>query len=441
MSENDKDNKDFEFIKEQVIEKKRRKIKKKLMPLGMTILLAIVFGLIAALTFVIAEPKLYKLLNKEEETKTPVTFPSKNPENPDMITPTISPTPVLSNNGPKEGGEPDPVIIEQSIDADLEDYINIFDDIRTVAYDVNKSIVSINSTIVTKDWFGTEVERTMNTTGLIIANNNADLLILVSLDRVKTASSIKIELSDTIAVDAVLQDYDNETNLAIITVPVLDIPEVYRNNLKVAELGESYSLIVGSPIIALGNPNGHLKSLEVGIITSRDNWATITDYKIDLFNTNLNENENSDGVIVNTDGEVIGIITRTLKDELSKELSTVIGISKLKPLIERMSNQTPRIYFGVKAEDMKEVTKLAHQVTNGIYVSEVLATSPAFNAGMKNGDIILKINDQSIMNTTNFYNAIANHKPGELVTVKVMRTTGATQKEISLSVVLEQKEK
>ena len=451
MSENDKDNKDFEFIKEQVIEKKRRKVKKWLLPLLMTVSMAILFGIIAAVTFVMAEPRLYKLLHKEEEVKTPITFPTEYPLDPkddnqgkEEIDPdkdTEDKDNPTDSEEVEEKEEPKTVIVEQSIDADMEDFLGMYDEIRTVYYQTNKSLINVSTITSVRDWFGDMVERTFSTTGLIISDLNDDLLILVSLDRVKDASSIKIELSDTIAIDAVLHDYDIETNLAVIAVAMEDIPPSFLVNIKVATLGESYTITVGSPIIALGSPNGHPGSMDIGIITSRSSWASITDNKLDLFNTSVENNINSDGIIVNMRGEVIGLITRTLKDGVNEELSTAIGISKAKPLIERIASQKPRIYFGVEAEDMTEAAKLEHLITNGIYINEVRADSPAFAAGMKNGDIILQVDGKSIMNMNSFYNTISDYLPEDEVVVKIKRTSGTAEKDMEMTIVLAEKEK
>jgi S1-C subfamily serine protease len=454
MSENDKDNRNFEFIKEQVIEKKRRKIKKWLLPLLMTIFLAILFGMIAAVTFVITEPRLYELLHKEEVTKTPVSFPTKQPEEGSQSTSTTEDTDTATTEekDPEEETDPnseeevedphaipDTVYVEQSIDADLDDLVSISDDIRRVAYEVNKSVVNITSTVKVTDWFSTSAEKTIHTTGVIIHNNSKELLILVSLDRVKDANSLKIVFSDTTMVDAVLQDYESEINQAVISVAIEDIPDMFISGLQVANLGESYTVTVGSPIIALGNPNGHPKSMDYGIVTSRESWASVTDNKLDLFNTNIEDNENSDGIIVNIKGEVIGLITRNLKDELNKDLSTVIGISKIKPIITRICNMTPRVFFGIKADDLTVAAKQEHSISNGIYVNEVQADSPAFEGGMKSGDIILKLNGQTILNTNNFYNTISNFQPGTDITVEIKRTTGTSEREMSLTVTLAEK--
>lgn len=444
MSDNEnRDNSNFEFIKEQVIEKKRRKLRKRLMPLVMTIFLAILFGLIAAITFVVAEPKLYKLLNKEEETKEPVSFPTLTPEA--IITPIPEETIDDVEEDTDEVAEdavptPTPVIVEQSIDATLEDYTSMYEEMRQMSYNSKKSLLEVASTFTVNDWlFGTSADQTVSTTGMIVGSTPTEYLILVSLDRVKEANNVKIKFSESSYIDTALVDYETELNIAILSVVIEDIPMIYRKALQVANLGESNTISVGTPIIALGNPNGYIDSMEVGIVTSRGSFANITDNRMELFSTDMEFNSKSDGIIINMKGRVIGWITRTIKDENNTEINSVIGISKLLPIIYRMGNQEPRVYFGIIADDMPQDVKQQHNITNGIYVSEVQPDSPAFIAGLKSGDIILYINDQAILNTNNFYNTIATFKPEDQITIRAIRTSGTTDRELLLTVTLTEK--
>lgn len=448
MSEEVKDNQDFEFIKEEVIRKKHKKHRKWWISFTKNLVMAVVFGLVAAFTFCIAEPRLNEFLHKEKEVKKPISFPTKYPEVEEKgiepNTPNVSPPVVSQSNeeqdkdyDTKEEDEPTPPVVVNTIEADMDDFISMYDDIRTVAYHANKSLVTISSIVSSKDWFGDPVELKVDTTGVVVGNNGAELLILSSLDRIKDASSIKLKLTESDLVDAVLQDYESELNVAILSVSLKDIPQLYlNNNITVTTLGESYTITVGSPVLALGNPNGHMGSLDMGIITSKGSSVKITDNKLDLFNTSMNFNDDSDGVIVNMRGEVIGLITRTLKEGLNEELSTVIGISKLKPIIENMVNNDPRIYCGVITDDLSDAIKREYNVSNGIYVSEVKDNSPAEDAGMKDGDLILSVEDKSILNTNSFFNIISTYKPGEEVYIKVKRTNGTMEKEMNLKIIL-----
>lgn len=469
MSEVNKDNKEFEFIKEQVLPKRRKKFRKWFIPFLMTIVMAIIFGLVAAITFCIAEPRLYMLLHKDEPNPFVMPTPRPNDTKNDVINdqdPEDKPDndkgeitvdddgqaseennddPYVqtgqSPNG-QEGQdpnvEPNPTIIE-TIDADIDDYIAMYNDIKRLSEEVGTSILTVSSIVNGKDWFGNPIEKRIYTTGIVIGNDGKNIMLLVSFDRVKDASSIKIEINETTFIDATLHDYESELNLAVISINTSDIPIKLLGNIAVARIGESYSLAVGSPVIAMGSPNGYPESIDMGIVTSKGSIISITDYELDLFNTNIAFNKESDGILINYKGEVVGLITRTLKKDLNKDLSTVLGISKVKSFIDRMIIQTPRIYCGVVAENLPQAAMADYNVTRGVYIYEVKKDSPAFNAGLMSGDIILNVGDRIVSNMNNFYSAISEYEPGTQVTFKVKRTSSTSDKEIEIEVVLEDK--
>lgn len=463
MPEMFKDNKEFEFIKEQVLTKRRKKFRKWLIPFFMTILMAVVFGMVAAVTFCLAEPRLYKLLHKEETSPSAIPTPIENREDidDDVEDPNGNPDP---NPGSIQGEEDDekkdenqddetdngqadekpiednqqPVIVE-TVDADIDDYLNMFNEIKNLTAETGKSIKTVSCVIGGKDWFGNPIEKRIYTSGVVIDNNGTQIKLLVSLDRVKDASSINIEITDDISVGAVLHDYETDLNMAILSVNIVDIPTKYLGEIQVARLGESYSLTVGSPIIAMGNPNGYSASIDIGIVTSKGSTISITDNELELFNTNMVFNDESDGVIVNFKGEIIGLITRKLKNDINKNLSTVIGISKVKTYIDKMISQKPRVYCGVIAENLPQAAMNEYDVTNGIYIYEVVKDSPAFNAGLMSGDIIMYIENRNIYNMNNFFSTISDFEPGTETTFMIKRTSSSDYKEMELKVILGEK--
>ncbi len=451
MSVEDKDKKEYEFIKEQVIQKKRKKVRKYLYPFFMTLFMAILFGVVAAVTFCLTEPGISRILHREQDVKTPITFPTAIPNNEgnegNEVTPDPTPTPEpipeveSSTNGQAPDDDKKEQVVINRIEADLKDYINMTDQVKAVAAKANKSLVTISSIVEGQDWLGYPTETVIETSGLIIFNDGTDLIILVSYDRIRNANSIKMKLSEADLIEAKLLDYELEVNLATLSVSVKDIPPLYlNNNITVATLGESYTVTVGNPIIALGSPNGYPNSIDFGIITSRGSSISITDNKLDLFNTDIVDNANSDGVIINMYGEVIGIITRALREGMNENLNTVVGISKIKPIIERMAKASPRIYCGVVAKDMTEAAKIENEVLNGIYINEVRANSPAFDAGLRGGDIILMVDDRSIMNTNSFFNIISGYEAGTELEFDIKRTSGTSKREMTLMVTLAEKE-
>jgi S1-C subfamily serine protease len=289
------------------------------------------------------------------------------------------------------------------------------------------------------DYFDNEYEEASSTSGLIVANNDVELLILVSLNRIEDAKKIKVTFSDYLEVDASLQGYDSDLNLAVISIKLEDIPQSKMNSLTPATLGESFALSVGTPILALGNPNGYVGSMEMGMITSFGSSSYITDDEIDLFNTDVAYNENGDGVIVNMKGEVIGIITNELKGELNQNINTAIGISRIKKTIESLVSNTERVYFGIKAADMTESALEKADIENGICITEVEVDSPALLAGLQNGDIITALNDTPVMSVNSFQSIISIYKPKTSVKVTISRNTKGKYKNKEIQVVLAKK--
>ncbi|WP_281532499.1 S1C family serine protease [Anaerocolumna aminovalerica] len=461
---NNKDN-NFSFIQEQITSKKKSRWKRMLLSLVWTIVLGCIFGVIAGVAFCISVPKLNGFLNVNKDKKT-VEFPTMSPDdehknntNPDSggLTEENKEN-TEGNNGQDPGNEnstegentnegtageqahnPETVVIEKFIPATIEDYSNIYAELRSIANHANRSMVTVTSVSKGLDWFKNEYEAIKVTSGVIVADNGAELLILVSLDKIKEANSIKVTFFNSIEAEGALKSYDTDLNIAAIGVKLKDIPEQNRKDIKPAKLGESFALVVGTPIIALGNPNGYVGSMELGAITSKGNSAYITDNKIELFNTDINDNKNGEGVIINLKGEVIGIITQVLKDEVNENVNTAIGISRMKKIIESLVNNQNRVYFGIKGIDMTADALEKAGIVSGISVTEVEPESPALEAGLKSGDIILTVNETPISSMNSFYNIISLYEPKAPIHITVKRGTKNEAKDLTLDVVLEKK--
>lgn len=455
---NKKDDKEYSFIQEQIASKKKFKVRRMFYSVTWTIVLASIFGVVAGVVFCISEPAVSRILGKSQEKKT-VEFPTSTPQdaaaNPNTASKPAGNNTDKNSNTDKVSTEdnkgeqspedidtkPDTVVIERYVQADIKDLNNIYMELRSVANEVEKSILKVTSISSGVDvLLKNEYEADEVSSGLVVANNGADLLVLVSYDRVKDAKNIQVSLTDSLSVKAKLQDYDSDLNLAVIAISLKDIPEMVLNSIKTANLGESYPLIVGTQIIALGSPNGYVDSMEFGVISSKGYNKYITDNKIELFNTDIKENDNSDGIIVNLKGEVIGIITQKLKDEYNENVNTVIGITQVKEIIASMVNNRERSYFGIKGVDMTGAALEQAGIENGICITEVETDSPALEAGLQNGDIILSVNDTEILSVKTFYNLIAASAPKTEMKVTIRRNVKNSSQEKELEVILGKKD-
>ncbi|MFV0341626.1 MAG: S1C family serine protease [Anaerocolumna sp.] len=437
-----KDENGYSFIQEQIASTKKGRIKRMIYSVIWTIALGCIFGLVAAVVLCLAEPAIAKFLGNNQEKNT-VEFPTITPtEGLAYVEPTPTPTPTAPAKDTESGSDdeddlmPDTVVIEQTILANINDLSNIYMELRKIAKEVNTSIVDVVCTTKAVDVFNSEYEVVKSINGLIVGNNQVDLLILVSLDKIEGTNDIRIKINDNLLIKGSLQDYDKDLNLGVIAVSLTSIPDSVEDALIPATLGESYALVVGTPIIALGSPNGYIDSMEVGMITNSGYSKYITDNKVDLFNTDINYNKNGDGVIANLKGEVIGIITNTLKDDDNQEVNTVIGISKIKKIINSMVNNVDRSYFGIKGMDMTETALLEAEIENGICITEVMTESPALDAGFQSGDVITAIDDVLVLSVNAFNTLLHSYTPGTEIKVTIIRKVKGESKEMNLSVEL-----
>lgn len=416
--------KKYSFIEEKIVPRRKRKMKKLINSAAKIGVLAIVFGFVSSLVFCFTSSHFNKALGRGEQKKM-ILFTSP------------SPSPVVTST-PDE--KPEEVkIIEKTVDATLSNYSKMFSLISNVASQFNYSVVTVSSVLSGEDWFDNPAEITDASYGVVIANNEKELLILASKDKIKNANSVRITFIDNYTVDAKLKGYDEDTGIGILAVPLENIPESTIEKVTIAELGESYYLTIGLPVLALGSPNGNVYSMEIGIVTNKSKDKYITDYKLELYNTDITHNPKGEGVITNLEGTVLGIITHEYNDELNENVSTVMGITKLKPIIEKLVNEEEQVYFGVTALDIPQLNLDKIGAGSGIYISEVDTDSPAIMADIRCGDVITKIEGEKINSVTNFYDTISGYKKEDVIKVTVLRSQGGKSKEQTKKVVLKYK--
>lgn len=429
----------FSFIQEQIVPKKGNKTKKIIVIFVFTIVMAIIFGLIARYVFCISESFFNNILGVSEEKDT-IKFPSEDPQENSKNQVDANIDTKNKNEGNKvdkvSEEEEKPIVIENSVEADVSDYLAMHSKINDVAALVNKSIVKITSAEKAVDWFNNDYESESVTTGIILAKDSTNLYILTSNNKIISTENIKVTFQDNIVVDGEFRGNDSELNLAVVILDVKQIPEGTLKGIEVAKLGESFLLTAGDPILALGNPNGYSSSMEIGMITNNSNSIYTIDNKIELFNTNINDNPNGEGVIVNLKGEIVGIITQKFKSNLNKNLNTVISISRVKPVIGRLVNNKPMAWLGIIGADMTAEIAKSYGLASGIYVTEVKAKSPAFNAGIKSGDVILAIDDKKTITMTALNNILMEYQPEDVVKLTLKRTTKEDNNETTMDVIL-----
>ncbi len=426
--------KDFEFMREKIKERpiNRKKLVKKTM---VTASMAVVFGLIACVTFLVLEPVFSNWLYPEEGPKQ-VTFPEVEnemlPE--DMLQSEIQ-IPFNENTTNVEKGNEESTAEDFTLE--VEDYQILYNKLYEIAKEGEKSLVTVTGVTSDVDWFNNTYESKGQTSGLILADNGKELLILADKKTVEEAEVIQVTFCDGEQATAQIRSSDASIGISIISIPLEGIGEDTKDSIKLADLGSSNSMnLTGSAIIAIGTPMGTNNSVAYGMLTSVGNPISVTDNLYKLMTTDIYGSQNAGGILLNMTGKVIGIIRMNYNEEDTKNLISAIGITEMKKTIEKLSNGQQMAYLGIEACNVTVEANIQTGVPFGAYVTEISMDSPAMQSGIQSGDIIIKMGSQKIENMSQYVDALLAYEPEDEMQVTVMRQVKNEYKEMPFTVKL-----
>lgn len=420
-----------------------------------TISMAIIFGLVACVTFLVLEPVISNWLNPEEEPQVEmVVFPEDKEEmSPEEMLaenlPTESPSPTpepTPTQEPEESEEPSVILGEEQIEKilsqvtlDLESYRELYGAIAEYAESLRRYMVTVTAVTSDFDWLDSEQESKNQCSGVIISENGIELLILTDYSAIASAERLVLTFYDNSRAEAQLKQYNNATNLAVLSVDLESLSDVLKaeETLPIAQFGSSSGRsMAGTPVIALGSPMGVKHSVGYGMITSSTGILSMTDRNYRLILTDINGSQNASGVLFNLQGQVLGIITNNKAGSEMKHLISAYGITELQRTVEKMSNAAMIAYMGIRGGDVPEEANQELGMPFGAYVEEIEMDSPAMQEGIQRGDVITALDDKAITNFSAYSNVLMQMEPGQVVTVTVMRQAQEEYKEMEFNIEL-----
>ncbi len=319
-------------------------------------------------------------------------------------------------------------------------------DVSAIVENVMPAIVTINSTIVTTttDIFGREYqyEGTGSGSGIIIGQNNTELLIATNAHVVDGASDIEVSFIDESTIAAELKGIDTTADLAVISIPLEDLSDDTISSIKIATLGDSDSVETGSMAIAIGNALGYGQSVTVGYISATNREVTIDDVTMTLLQTDAAINPgNSGGALLNSNGEVIGINSVKFASTEVEGMGYAIPISSAVPIINDLMNREELSdneagYLGITGRDVSNAHASLYNIPIGIYVDSVVNGSPAEDAGIKSGDIIQAVNGRTVTTKDELQAILDSTRAGTTVAITVQRLENNQYQEIDIDVLL-----
>ena len=176
-------------------------------------------------------------------------------------------------------------------------------------------------------------------------------------------------------------------------------------------------------------------SIAYGVVTSVTNKISALDNEYNLLTTDILGSTDGSGILVNLDGEIVGIIAQSYSAK-GNNVVTGIAISQIKKLIENLSNNVSRAYIGIRGQDVTEELSDKTGIPKGVLISSVTDDSPAMMAGMKEYDVIVKLGEQKVETIKQYHEQLGKHSAGEVVTVTAMRKGAEGYAEMTFDVTL-----
>lgn len=320
----------------------------------------------------------------------------------------------------------------------------IAEDISVVVENVMPAIVSIkcDAAKTVTDIFGRKYSKNSvgSGSGIIIGNNEKEVLIVTNNHVIDGATAVKVTLSEGTECTATIKGTDAASDLSVIAVNIAGLSEKTLNSIRIAALGNSKQLKVGEMAVAIGNALGYGQSVTVGNISALNREMAAIDYSMKLIQTDAAINPgNSGGALINVKGEVIGINSIKYASEEVEGIGYAIPISDAIPIIKELMNSenisdADQVYLGVTVKDVTLEHNIRYGLPMGVYVLESEKNSPANEAGIQKGDIIISIDSNTILDGDDLREVLSDYRKYDNASVTVMRIVNGKYKEKKLTV-------
>lgn len=319
--------------------------------------------------------------------------------------------------------------------------------VSSVVNEVMPSVVSITSTIQSSNYYGFGTQESEGAgSGFIIAKTKDSLMIATNNHVVSDATSLTVGFVDDTTAKATVVGTDSSADLAVISVKIKDIKDSTASKIKVATLGSSDDLKVGEEVVAIGNALGYGQSVTTGVVSAKNREVSLTDGTMNLLQTDAAINPgNSGGVLINTDGQVVGINNAKLEDTSVEGMGYAIPITTAKTILTDLMNAgsvstKDAAFLGVVGRDINESYSSALGIPSGIYVSQVVSGSPAEKAGISAGDVIVKFEGNNVSTMSGLKEKLAIKKANTKVKITFKRANqSGTYEEKTVTVTLSKK--
>lgn len=420
---------------------------------GNTITLAVIFGLVAGIVFQAVNGISDRYFNKETQTSVGTAE-------------TLGSSAASGDTGADE-------VSAAASSTSAETIANEKGPVAGVAQAAMPSVVAITSVSMQEIrsffGYGMEYPSTGSGSGIIVGENDDELLIATNNHVVEGATTLSVcfigsdvvnaeqetenyvngngDLNIDGAVSAKIKGTDEDTDLAVIAVEKSDIPEENMDQIKIAQLGNSDDLAVGEQVVAIGNALGYGQTVTSGWVSALDRTVqSDSNTYEDLIQTDAAINPgNSGGALLNMQGELIGINCAKIASSSVEGTGYAIPISKAQPILEdlmkrktrdKVSDESQVGYLGIKFADLSREAIQMYNMPSGAFVMYVAPGEAADNAGIQKSDIITRLDGQKVSSKADINDKLQYYSAGEQIEIEVARLNNGEYEESTVTVTL-----
>lgn len=305
-------------------------------------------------------------------------------------------------------------------------------DVSDIVQEAMPSIVAVNTKVVTtSNYFGQTFSKEGSGagSGIIMSESNGILYIMTNYHVIQDSTSIQITFDDESVADATVKGYDENADIAVLTVDYNTLSDETKTHIAAAVMGDSDDLKVGNGAIAIGNALGYGQSVTTGAISAVDREVQMTDGTVILIQTDAAINPgNSGGALLNTKGEVIGVNTVKYSETSVEGMGFAIPINSALETAKGIIDGTivaktdeNTAYLGISGGTLDENSASKYGYPSGVYISMVTRNSSAERAGLQQGDILTGFNGEEIATMEELQEKLEKCAPGDEITLTVQR--------------------
>lgn len=302
-------------------------------------------------------------------------------------------------------------------DFTLEDYKRLNGFLSMVINQANHGIVLL--TAESTEEISEELKE-WETPGALFLITESEGFILMDYSRAQECAVFQVRFYNGAIGRGNLKAADRRTGLAVLSVSreLLDQAQILESDSLV--VGSSYTASLGQAVVAVGNPYGPVYSAAFGRLVHLPGSKAGIDNERRMLYADISA-ASGGGFLINLDGEILGLTTENTREETETGYRNFLAVTDLKPTIERLVNGREAAYLGVTGTAVTRERTEEYGTPPGLYLTDVVAGSPAYNSGIQSGDVLLSLNGVPISFMKDVQTFLGTVDPGQEVEVRLCR--------------------